>query len=130
MQRNMKLNSVMAEIRAIKYAPAIAAEVDSLAFFGRTGDASNINLRVLINERQFLLNGVPTVAVYAWGRDCDQYEADSARTYPACWREYLKAEKSMYDGAEGPCSMHVMLQADYATFERSWRDHAAEQVNY
>ena len=70
------------------------------------------------------------VNVYHWGRDCDQYESDGVYQIEASLAVFEKHENDMYDGAEGPCSMCIISPEEAAGFKRSFRDHAAEQMNY
>ena len=70
------------------------------------------------------------VNVYHWGRDCDQYESDGVYQIEASLAVFEKHENDMYDSAEGPCSMCIISPKDASGFKRSFRDHAAEQMNY
>ena len=126
----MNISTVKAEIRCIKYAPNLVTEVKRLIKMGRSGDRSNIQLRLSILDCKFVREGKPVIAVYQWGRDCDQFESAHVSIIPATVSAYLNLESEMQVNAEGPCHMHVMAEAEYVEFESSWRDRAAEQMRY
>lgn len=88
--------------------------------------ACKLQLQRLIQSEQ--VDG--RVAVYHWGRDCDQYESDGATTIPATVVAYEKWEASIYDNAEGPTRTEVMSFDEYRSFTSTHRDRRAEQYNY
>tara|TARA_R110000796_G_scaffold77088_3_gene172114 strand:+ start:3003 stop:3500 length:498 start_codon:yes stop_codon:yes gene_type:complete len=92
------------------------------------------SLRKLIEERKLEDAGhLPSkysIAVHIWARDCDQMEVSYVQIMPATVQHYLKAERELYDNAEGPCSMHIMTEEEYNEFEPYRRDRRAEQYNY
>ena len=141
------LNKIKAELRLMRNYKAdspLVPEVKRLLRMAEQHDNSNIELRQTIEERKFegscrtepapygMTQQVwePVIAVYFWSRDCDMAEASYARLLPASVLHYLKAECDLYDNAEGACSMHIMTEADYLDFQPTFRDRAAEQMNY
>ena len=70
------------------------------------------------------------LAVYHWGRDCDQYESDGATTIPATVIAYEAWEARIHDNAEGPTRTEIMSFDEYRSFTSTGRDHRAEQYNY
>ena len=92
------------------------------------------SLGKLIEERKLEDAGhLPSkysIAVHIWARDCDQMEVSYVQIMPATVQHYLKAERELYDNAEGPCSMHIMTEEEYNEFEPYRRDRRAEQYNY
>jgi len=70
------------------------------------------------------------LAVYHWGRDCDQYESDGATTIPATVMAYERWEARIHDNAEGPTRTEIMSFDEYRSFTSTQRDHRAEQYNY
>jgi hypothetical protein len=108
-------------------------------------------------SRAFLWEGLPSIAVHEWGRDCDQFESTNAfllsidlppsngggmnkggsafDEWLFNWPEklleqYLERELSMENNKEGPCSMHIMTKADYLEFRPHGSDRRAEQYGY
>ena len=70
------------------------------------------------------------LAVYHWGRDCDQHESDGATTIPATVVAYERWEARTHDNAEGPTRTEIMSFDEYRSFTSTCRDHRAEQYNY
>ena len=70
------------------------------------------------------------LAVYHWGRDCDQYESYGATTIPATVMAYELWESRIHDNAEGPTRTEIMSFDEYRSFTSTGRDHRAEQYNY
>jgi len=70
------------------------------------------------------------VAVYRWGRDCDQCESDDAELVPATVMAFTRVERRAYEYAEGPTTVSLMSFEDYDQFVPSFRDRRAEQYNY
>ena len=70
------------------------------------------------------------LAVYHWGRDCDQHESDGATTIPATVVAYERWEARIHDNAEGPTRTEIMSFDKYRSFTSTQRDHRAEQYNY
>jgi len=117
-------------------------------------ELENDELIGMIVRRSFLWEGLPSIAVQEWGRDCDQFESINAFilaialpmrgvngtgssydkalfNWPLQLLEmYLEREAVMEDNKEGPCSMHIMTKANYLEFHPSRRDHRAEQYGY
>lgn len=95
-----------------------------------------IGVRARIADCVFLgEQGQPVLAVHEWGRDCDLCEATRVHLIPApsvlaAYNNYVHSENAMYNNAEGPCAMYPMTKAKYKTFQPTFRDHAAEQMNY
>ena len=99
---------------------------DAREYQGHDTLACKLQLQQLIESEQ--VDG--RVAVYHWGRDCDQYESDGATTIPATVGAYEKWEASIYDNAEGPTRTEVMSFDEYRSFTSTHRDRRAEQYNY
>jgi len=70
------------------------------------------------------------LAVYHWGRDCDQYESDGATTIPATVVAYENWEARIHDNAEGPTRTEIISFDEYRSFTSTRRDHRAEQYHY
>ena len=69
-----KINATLRLIRA-NHAPELEREIQRLIDMGApTTVHEKIAERVAFSENKFLLDGVESVAVYEWGRDCDQCE--------------------------------------------------------
>lgn len=62
------------------------------------------------------------VFIYQWGRDCDRQYEQSVTAIPAGRRYYEAARRAMLAGAEGPCGMTYMSQADVLAFINSYED--------
>jgi len=93
-------------------------------------DYRTMRLLTLIKSVRFKRNGHWVMWVYQWGRDCDQCECDRMYTIPANLLAFNEAEDTMYDDAEGSCSMWIASEADHASFEPTFRDRRAEQYGY
>jgi len=87
----------------------------------------NAEIKKLIDK---LCLGWGEVAIYRWGRDCDQCESDSVHMIPATVTAFKAFERMVYKNAEGPTSVMLISFDDYEEFEPSFRDHRAEQYNY
>ena len=70
------------------------------------------------------------LAVYHWGRDCDQCEADGVTAIPATVVAYENWEARIHDNAEGPTRTEIISFDEYRSFASTRRDHRAEQYNY
>ena len=131
------LNKIKAELRLMRNYKAdspLVPEVKRLLRMAEQHDNSNIELRNIIWERKLEDAGhIPSkyfIAVCFWARDCDMAEASWVRLIPATVLHYLKAECDLYDNAEGACSMYIMTEEEYNNFKPTFRDRAAEQMNY
>ena len=125
-----KINATLRMFRA-NHAPELEREIQRLIDMGApTTVHEKIAERVAFSENKFLLDGVESVAVYEWGRDCDQCEGDSVCIIPANFSTFKKKEHEMYMNAEGPCHMRTISKKDHSEFEASFRDRRAPQYNY
>jgi len=70
------------------------------------------------------------ITVENWGRDCDQFEATSLNEIDASIDALATLVENVQEYAEGPWSLKVMSPREVDEWERSERDHAAEQMNY
>lgn len=70
------------------------------------------------------------VPVVVWGRDCDLCESTSLVTIDASMDAYEKLENSVYENAEGPCSLTIISPEEADAFKPSMRDRAAEMMGY
>jgi len=76
-------------------------------------------------------NGVDgKLSVEEWGRDCDQVEATSLREIDATLDALATLVDNVQEYAEGPWSLTVMTRDEVANWQRSERDHRAEQMGY
>jgi hypothetical protein len=70
------------------------------------------------------------VNIEIWSRDCDLCESTRITKIPANMRALNELENDQYEYAEGPVSIRL-VDAEYAEgFEASFRDRAAEMMNY
>ena len=70
------------------------------------------------------------ITIENWSRDCDQFEATSLTEIDASIDALAKLVDDVQEYAEGPWSIKVMSQREVDEWQRSERDHAAEQMNY
>lgn len=70
------------------------------------------------------------ITVEDWGRDCDQYETTRLREIDATLDALATLVEATSENAEGPWSLMVMTPKEVEKWERTERDHAAEQMNY
>jgi len=70
------------------------------------------------------------ITVENWSRDCDQFEATSLNEIDASIDALAMLVEDVQEYAEGPWSLKVMSPREVDEWERSERDHAAEQMNY
>lgn len=61
--------------------------------------------------------------------DCDLYSTVEAYVEPN-GRAMKKRIEMIYENAEGPTHITFITKAEYHKFEPSYRDYAAEQMNY
>lgn len=85
---------------------------------------------VRVSAYSFVVNGKRRMFVYHWGRDCDLMESNGVFQIDATLEAFYDAENAMYDNAEGPCHMSIVSRDFVADFKPSWRDRAAEMMNY
>jgi hypothetical protein len=104
-------------------------EMDALLGFGVDAEGCEL-ISLLVDNLSFMHKGKLSIAVYQWGRDCDQFEASNVFIIRADVKEYLKREQAMYENREGPCCMRIISEQEYKEFEPIRRDHRAEQYNY
>jgi len=70
------------------------------------------------------------ITIEIWGRDCDQFESTSLKEIDASIDALATLVEDVQEYAEGPWSLKVMSPREVDEWERSERDHAAEQMGY
>ena len=70
------------------------------------------------------------VHIYEWSRDCDQAEGDSVTTCPANVPAVERWADDWAGNLEGPGRWEIISAKDAAEFVASFRDRAAEAMNY
>jgi len=70
------------------------------------------------------------ITIEIWGRDCDQFESTSLKEIDASIDALATLVEDVQEYAEGPWSIKVMSPREVNEWERSERDHAAEQMGY
>ena len=83
-------------------------------------------LRQQIRDLTVMVDGQPRIHVIEWGRDCDHCESSRLHTLPPSLQAFEQAQESMYDNAEGPCSLHIVSAEEAAEFSPYFRDHILE----
>lgn len=85
----------------------------------------------LIEDRKFVTeDGREVVALGIWSRDCDLCESTSTSLIEPDVNAFYAYEREEYEWAEGPKSIWIITPKQYREFEPSFRDRAAEMMNY
>ncbi len=70
------------------------------------------------------------VAIAVWSRDCDLAEGTSMHIIAANVPAFIVFEQNIHENAEGPVSITILTPEEAIDFEPTFRDRAAEMMNY
>ncbi len=70
------------------------------------------------------------VAIAVWSRDCDLAEGTSMHIIAANVPAFIVFEQNIYENAEGPVSIAILTPEEALCFSATFRDRAAEMMNY
>jgi hypothetical protein len=104
--------------------------VDKVFSGPRQQKIENLNsaMRLMKEIRKHEVNGM--VYIQVWGRDCDQCESTSMSSCKATRSAYEAFENDIWEHAEGPQRLTIVSAEDASEFKASFRDRAAEMMNY
>lgn len=89
--------------------------------------AQRARLRDLLAQRA---NPKGNVFIEVYSRDCDLTETTELFAIPAQVTAYRRVERDVFEGAEGPCSLHVLTPEEVRGWRPYLRDRAAEMAGY